>query len=136
MGLEELRQRIIKGEDKISDYEYKGIEVPQDWYYHLALLIENYKEDSFESLINKINKEYADDLFDWLFENAVDVYNKNIEIEEKIEKASIYEFNIQEFDNIINELREWYKKAICHSFTCVDKKGRHPHRQAINGCCG
>jgi len=36
-----------------------------------------------------------------------------IDIENKIEESSMYEFNIEKFDNIINELREWYKKAIC-----------------------
>ena len=29
-----------------------------------------------------------------------------------LDKSSMYEFNIEKFDNIINELREWYKKAI------------------------
>jgi len=76
------------------------------------LLKESYKEEAVESLMSKINKGYPIGLFDWLIDNEPDVYNENIDIENKIEESSMNEFNIQKFDNIINELREWYKKAI------------------------
>jgi len=113
LGLEELRQRIIKGENKLSEFDLVNKEVPHDWLYHLALLKESYKEEAVESLMKEINIGYPIGLFDWLFENAIDVYNENILIEEKLDKSSMYEFNIQAFDDVINELKDWYKKAIC-----------------------
>jgi len=63
--------------------------------------------------MREINKGYPIGLFDWLIDNEPDVYNENIDIENKIEESSMNEFNIQAFDDVINELREWYKKAIC-----------------------
>jgi len=112
LGLEDLRQRIVKGENKLSELNSEKKEVPQDWHYHLALLKERYKEEALESLMKEINNCYPIGLFDWLFENAIDVYNENLLIEERLDKSSMYEFNIQAFDDVINELREWYKKAI------------------------
>jgi len=113
LGLEDLGQRIVKGENRISEFDSVNKEVPLDWLYHLALLKERYKEEAVESLMSEINKGYPIGLFDWLFENAIDVYNENILIEEKLDKSSMYEFNIQAFDNVINELKDWYNKAIC-----------------------
>jgi len=112
LGLEDLRQRIIKGEYRISEFDSENKEVPHDWNNQLSLLKRRYKEEAVESLMKEINIGYPIGLFDWLFENAIDVYNENILIEEKLDKSSMYEFNIEKFDNIINELREWYKKAI------------------------
>jgi len=112
LGLEDLRQRIIKGEYRISEFDSVNKEVPHDWLYHLALLKERYKEEALESLMSEINIGYPIGLFDWLLENAPDVYNEKILIEEKLDKSSMNEFNIQKFDNTINELREWYNKAI------------------------
>jgi len=76
------------------------------------LLKERYKEEAVELLMKEINIGYPIGLFDWLFENAIDVYNENILIEEKLDKSSMNEFNIQKFDDVVNELKDWYKKAI------------------------
>lgn len=112
MGLEDLRQRIIKGEYRISEFDSENKEVPHDWNNQLSFLKRRYKEEAVESLMKEINNCYPIGLFDWLFENAIDVYNENIDIEEKLDKSSMYEFNIQAFDDVIKELKDWYNKAI------------------------
>ncbi|NIU85925.1 MAG: hypothetical protein GWN56_01070 [Nitrosopumilaceae archaeon] len=112
MGLEELRQRIIKGEKRITENDSAYKEVPHEWRAHLAILKKRFKEEAIEAFLNKLNNEWPYGLFDWLKEHNKSLYEKNIEIERKLDDLIKDDCELDEFDYVLNTLDEWYMQAL------------------------
>jgi len=113
MGLIELKMRMDKGYSRISELRSKKENVPQDWITHLSVLVEEYKTGAINTLLDDIIVNYPHGLMYWLLNNNKSMYDRNNLIEDEINKS--YKSNINdldEFDELLNELSEWYKQAI------------------------
>jgi len=113
MGLVELKTRIEKGYTRISELKSRNEDIPSEWIIHLSGLVEEYKTNAINTLLDDINVDYPHGLMDWLLNNNKSLYDQNSLIEDKINKS--YKSNINDldqFDSLINELSEWYKQAI------------------------
>ena len=104
-----IRELIFKGQRAINKYQLEGKEIPSDWNEHLTKLMNEYKTDTVRGLLDEINEYYSIGLFNWLNENNRSLYEKNIEIENKLNDNNL---ETREFDATVEKLKEWYKKAI------------------------
>jgi len=113
VGLIEIKTRINKGYTRISELKSRNEDIPPRWIIHLSSLAEEYKTNSINTLLDDINVDYPYGLMGWILNNNKSLYDQNSLIEDKINKS--YKSNINdldEFDELLNELSEWYKQAI------------------------
>jgi len=82
-----IRELIFKGQRAINKYQLEGKEIPSDWNEHLTKLINEYEINTVRTLLDKFNENYPVGLFAWLNENNKSLYEKNIEIENKLDDS-------------------------------------------------